>query len=160
MASTMATIRGLTARNTRLILAQSGTGSIRSATRTAWRRDMNTVGRGTVRPFVGHGNAGSRVAAQRTYTGIWSSETRPSGILEKLHRRLFHTSRPRRSTPNSNPTHDAGSQGSLSLVQRMRKLSREYGWSALGVYLLLTALDFPFCYLLVRHLGADRIGRT
>jgi len=40
----------------------------------------------------------------------------------------------------------------------MRKLSREYGWSALGVYLSLTALDFPFCYLLVRWLGTDRIG--
>ena len=40
----------------------------------------------------------------------------------------------------------------------MRKLSREYGWSALGVYLLLTALDFPFCFLAVKLLGTDRIG--
>jgi hypothetical protein len=40
----------------------------------------------------------------------------------------------------------------------MRKLSREYGWSALGVYLGLTAIDFPFCYLLVRYLGTERIG--
>ena len=40
----------------------------------------------------------------------------------------------------------------------MKKLSREYGWSALGVYLLLTALDFPFCFLAVRLLGTDRIG--
>ena len=40
----------------------------------------------------------------------------------------------------------------------MKKLSREYGWSALGVYLALSALDFPFCYLLVRTLGTDRIG--
>lgn len=41
----------------------------------------------------------------------------------------------------------------------MRKLSREYGWSALGVYLGLSALDFPFCFLAVRLLGTDRIGR-
>lgn len=41
----------------------------------------------------------------------------------------------------------------------MKKLSREYGWSALGVYLLLSALDFPFCFLAVRLLGTDRIGR-
>jgi len=40
----------------------------------------------------------------------------------------------------------------------LRKLSREYGWSALGVYLSLSALDFPFCYLLVRTLGTERIG--
>lgn len=41
----------------------------------------------------------------------------------------------------------------------MRKLSREYGWAGLGVYLALTAIDFPFCFLLVRWLGTDRIGR-
>lgn len=41
----------------------------------------------------------------------------------------------------------------------MKKLSREYGWSALGVYLALTALDFPLCYLLVQWLGTDRVGR-
>jgi len=40
----------------------------------------------------------------------------------------------------------------------MKKLSREYGWSAVGVYAALSALDFPFCYLLVRTLGTDRIG--
>ena len=40
----------------------------------------------------------------------------------------------------------------------MRKLSREYGWSALGVYLALSALDFPFCFAAVRLLGVERIG--
>lgn len=28
----------------------------------------------------------------------------------------------------------------------------------MGVYLALTALDFPFCFLAVRALGTDRIG--
>jgi hypothetical protein len=41
----------------------------------------------------------------------------------------------------------------------MRKLSREYGWSAFGVYMALSALDFPFCFLAVRMLGTDRIGQ-
>ncbi|KAL2010173.1 hypothetical protein VTN00DRAFT_5980 [Thermoascus crustaceus] len=45
-----------------------------------------------------------------------------------------------------------------SLSQRLRQLSREYGWSALGVYLLLSALDFPLCFAAVRLLGVDRIG--
>lgn len=40
----------------------------------------------------------------------------------------------------------------------MRKLSREYGYAALGVYLALTALDLPFCYLAVSYLGTERIG--
>src|SRR5271168_2185845 len=51
------------------------------------------------------------------------------------------------------------SDANLSLSQRLRKLSREYGWTALGVYLALSALDFPFCFLAVKLLGTDRIGR-
>jgi len=40
----------------------------------------------------------------------------------------------------------------------MKKLSREYGWAAFGVYWALTVLDFPFCFLAVRSLGTERIG--
>ena len=28
----------------------------------------------------------------------------------------------------------------------------------MGVYFLLSAADFPFCYLLVKYLGTERIG--
>jgi hypothetical protein len=41
----------------------------------------------------------------------------------------------------------------------MRKLSREYGWTVVGVYGLLSVADFPFCYLAVKLLGTERIGR-
>lgn len=37
-------------------------------------------------------------------------------------------------------------------------MSREYGWAGFGVYMALTALDFPFCFLAVRSLGTERIG--
>jgi hypothetical protein len=61
---------------------------------------------------------------------------------------------------SSNPTPHLGSpQPAPSLSQRLRKLSREYGWSAVGVYFALSALDFPFCFLAVRLLGTERIGR-
>lgn len=40
----------------------------------------------------------------------------------------------------------------------MKKLSREYGWSAVGVYMTLSVLDFPFCFLLVRTVGTERIA--
>lgn len=40
----------------------------------------------------------------------------------------------------------------------MKKLSREYGWVGLGVYLGLSVLDFPLCFLLVRTVGVERIG--
>ncbi|KAH8693123.1 putative peptide alpha-N-acetyltransferase Nat2 [Talaromyces proteolyticus] len=45
-----------------------------------------------------------------------------------------------------------------SLSQRLKNLSREYGWSAVGVYLALSVLDFPFCFATVRLLGVERIG--
>jgi hypothetical protein len=45
-----------------------------------------------------------------------------------------------------------------SLSARLKHLSKEYGYSALGVYLALSALDFPFCFLAVRTIGSERIG--
>jgi len=40
----------------------------------------------------------------------------------------------------------------------MKKMSKDYGWAALFVYLGLSALDFPFCFLAVKLLGTDLIG--
>ncbi|KAJ5134059.1 hypothetical protein N7448_000918 [Penicillium atrosanguineum] len=65
-----------------------------------------------------------------------------------------------------NRRYNSGSSGSSSqtekegnsLSQRLRKLSREYGWAAVGVYFALSALDFPFCFAAVRLLGVERIG--
>ncbi|KAK1836332.1 hypothetical protein QBC39DRAFT_339437 [Podospora conica] len=63
-------------------------------------------------------------------------------------RRPFHTTRARRAAA-AQPT---------SLGARLKKLSREYGWTAVGVYMTLSVLDFPFCFLLVRTVGTDRIA--
>ncbi|TVY46838.1 putative N-terminal acetyltransferase 2 [Lachnellula cervina] len=93
------------------------------------------------------------------------SPKKPNSIWQRL--RFLHNSRGRRNgkptspdpTPNlGSPKGSAAEADPTSLGARMRKLSREYGWSGLGVYLMLSALDFPFCYLLVRTLGTDRIG--
>ncbi|KAI9796887.1 MAG: hypothetical protein M1833_005936 [Piccolia ochrophora] len=79
-----------------------------------------------------------------------------SPFLRNVRSKRFNKSN---HSPSPNPTPNLGSpKPSLSLTQRFRKLSREYGWSALGVYLFLTALDFPFCFLAVRSLGTERIG--
>ncbi|KAJ4338648.1 DUF1279 super [Didymella glomerata] len=57
------------------------------------------------------------------------------------------------------PTPHLGSpEPAQSLSQKLKALSKEYGWAALGVYLGLSALDFPFCFMAVRLLGTDRIG--
>ncbi|KAL4911728.1 hypothetical protein BDW62DRAFT_196362 [Aspergillus aurantiobrunneus] len=70
--------------------------------------------------------------------------------------RAFHTNRPR-FNKSSGYTYQSPS-ATPSLSQRLKTLSREYGWSALWIYLFLSALDFPFCFAAVRFLGADKIG--
>ena len=45
-----------------------------------------------------------------------------------------------------------------SLSQRLKDLSKEYGWTAVGTYFALSALDFPFCFLAVRSIGTERIA--
>ena len=73
--------------------------------------------------------------------------------LRALRQSSTKTSAHAQPTPHNSP------QPTLSLTQRLKKLSREYGWTAVGVYLALSALDFPFCFLAVRLLGTERIGR-
>ncbi|KAL4740161.1 hypothetical protein BDV11DRAFT_185828 [Aspergillus similis] len=75
-------------------------------------------------------------------------------------RRTFRTYRPRF---NNNKSFGPGytyqaPNATPSLSQRLKTLSREYGWSALWIYLFLSALDFPFCFAAVKLLGADKIG--
>ena len=83
--------------------------------------------------------------------------TRRRRLADFSLKRLFSSKPP--SAPKYDPTpHLTSPNSSLSLSQRLRKLSREYGWSVFGVYLLLTALDFPFCFIAVRLLGTERIG--
>lgn len=72
----------------------------------------------------------------------------PSSRTLRAFRSRFNSTQPSPETTSS-----------PSLSARLKKLSREYGWSALGIYLLLSALDFPFCFLAVRLLGTERIGR-
>ncbi|KAK4219138.1 N-terminal acetyltransferase 2 [Rhypophila decipiens] len=75
-------------------------------------------------------------------------------------RRPFQTSRARRKDgkekEHSSKSEEAGKP--LSLSGRLKKLSREYGWTAVGVYLTLSVLDFPFCFLLVRIVGTEKIA--
>lgn len=80
------------------------------------------------------------------------------GLSQRTQKRSFNWTWSRRS---GGAGKGAGAEGeALSLSARLRKLSREYGWAALGVYLGLSVLDFPFCFLLVRMVGTDRIAEV
>ncbi|KAG5928561.1 hypothetical protein E4U42_000431 [Claviceps africana] len=65
--------------------------------------------------------------------------SRPGLTLARSQRRGFRFSSWRRHTTQN------GTQENLSLSQKLKRLSKEYGWSAVGVYLALSVLDFPFC---------------
>ncbi|KAK2753960.1 hypothetical protein FQN54_007319 [Arachnomyces sp. PD_36] len=78
----------------------------------------------------------------------------PPSPVHNFSRRLNSS----KSKPDPHHSTSSSSSNPGSLSQRLRKLSREYGWAALGIYLFLSALDFPFCFAAVRLLGVDRIG--
>lgn len=81
-------------------------------------------------------------------------------------RRPFQSSRSRRSDKSSE---NEGAKEKAKAKEKepeptgfsakMKKLSKEYGWTAVGVYLALSVLDFPFCFLLVRTVGTEKIGK-
>ena len=98
-------------------------------------------------------------------TARFSTRTRPtpSSFQLKPKQRRFNSGSAG-DAKGSGPENGTGSRGGgktkpkPSLSQRLKSLSREYGWAALGVYLGLSALDFPFCFAAVRLLGVERIG--
>lgn len=80
-----------------------------------------------------------------------------SAFARRFRALRFNSNKPNGS--HHDPTPHLGSpEPAQSLSQKLRALSKEYGWAALGVYLALSALDFPVCFLAVRLLGTDRIG--
>ncbi|CAI6338185.1 unnamed protein product [Periconia digitata] len=76
-----------------------------------------------------------------------------------LPRRSVRFQSQKKPSQSPDPTPHLGSpEPVLSLSQRLKKLGKQYGWLALGVYSFLTVLDFPFCFMTVRLLGPERIG--
>ncbi|GLI80153.1 DUF1279 super [Penicillium ochrochloron] len=107
----------------------------------------------------GQGQQSTRRSFNSAATRL-TTRTRPNLTPRTLH--LPRRSTRRANSTNSNSTSQSSSStkenGGGSLSQRLRTLSREYGWAALGVYLGLSALDFPVCFVAVRLLGVERIG--
>ncbi|PNY23848.1 Uncharacterized protein TCAP_06220 [Tolypocladium capitatum] len=114
-----------------------------SETRQTLSRCMQRQGSSPLQTLRG----AARRGANRPTLG--TSET----TFARMQQRGFRFSAWRRSTDGAKP------QEKLSLGARLKKLSKEYGWSAVGVYLSLSVLDFPFCFLLVRVVGTDAIGK-
>ena len=76
--------------------------------------------------------------------------------------RLFTHFPARLTTSTTSPSSDP--QNSLppntSLSQRLKHLIKSYGWYALGVYIILSALDFGVAFLGVNLLGAEYVSQV
>lgn len=133
-------------------LSKAGGKQPGTAQNLPWRRALESA------PW--HHNTGLLQAlARRTAAAAAKPRAGPSARCFRTSpsSRSFYTSKARRSQ-------QAGKGGqqvteNLSLSARLKKLSREYGWAAVGVYLGLSVLDFPFCFLLVRVVGTEKIGQ-
>jgi hypothetical protein len=98
-------------------------------------------------------------AAQSRQLHLYSPGSVVSRATPRLSRQI---KRPYSQKPQShtqpNPTPNLSSPEPHSLTARLKKLSREYGWTVIGVYLALTVADFPFCFFAVKYIGAERVA--
>ncbi|KAG5334902.1 hypothetical protein C0989_002665, partial [Termitomyces sp. Mn162] len=69
--------------------------------------------------------------------------------------RLFHRSPSRQSARE-----DPGLPSGATLSQRLKHLIKSYGWYALGVYALLSVIDFGVAFAGVNLLGADYVAQV
>jgi hypothetical protein len=100
----------------------------------------------------------SRLPQAAHHSALAALRFHRSALARRFRSLRFNSDKP---TPrHHDPTPHLGSPDPApSLSQKLKQLSREYGWAALGVYFALSALDFPVCFIAVRLLGTDRIGR-
>ncbi|GAA6009223.1 hypothetical protein JCM10207_004314 [Rhodosporidiobolus poonsookiae] len=61
------------------------------------------------------------------------------------------------SSSQSTPPPPEQDDTKAPLTQRIKILFRKHGWTALVVYLVLSALDFGLCFLLIYAVGADKV---
>lgn len=102
-------------------------------------------------------SASKLAQASAQQSGLLSLRLQRPALLRHFRSLRFKSGNAPVQRPNPTP-HLGSPEPALSLSQRLKQLSREYGWTAVGVYFALSVLDFPFCFLAVRLLGTDRIG--
>ncbi|TFY55853.1 hypothetical protein EVJ58_g7982, partial [Rhodofomes roseus] len=79
--------------------------------------------------------------------------------------RIFHTS-PARLTdsPPRSPPPDEPESPSLppnaTLSQRLKYLIKVYGWYALGMYIVISTLDFSVAFVGINLIGAEHVSRV
>ncbi|KAI5360253.1 hypothetical protein Slin14017_G098140 [Septoria linicola] len=88
--------------------------------------------------------------------GFTIANARPSSLGQKAWRASrFRSSR---QTCRNNSSQATEGAKPTTLSGRMKEMSRKYGWTVTGIYLGLSVLDFPFCFLAVKWFGTERIA--
>ncbi|KAI0356173.1 hypothetical protein OH77DRAFT_1423768 [Trametes cingulata] len=64
---------------------------------------------------------------------------------------------PRSPSDEPDPSHTLPPNASLS--QRLKHLIKSYGWYALGVYVILSTIDFTIAFAAVNVLGAEHVSK-
>lgn len=114
-------------------------------------RSIQTAFKGNAARISGRSASAPLLRSSQGWRNTTADTT--SRLLARTQRRNFSWSWSKRAQSGG-----AKAEEPLSLSGRLKKLGREYGWSAFGVYLALSVLDFPFCFLLVKWAGTERIG--
>ncbi|PVI04410.1 hypothetical protein DM02DRAFT_716238 [Periconia macrospinosa] len=78
---------------------------------------------------------------------------RQSTIFARPSRR-YYSQNLKNSFPDEPPSE------SHSIYARLKKLTREYGYTVMGVYVALSIVDFPLCFLAVKLLGEKRVAHA
>ncbi|KAI0769313.1 hypothetical protein BD413DRAFT_477820 [Trametes elegans] len=65
---------------------------------------------------------------------------------------------PRSSSEDSDP--NPSLPPNATLTQRLKHLIKSYGWYALGVYIILSTLDFSLAFAAVNVLGAEHVSKV
>ncbi|GAA5890415.1 hypothetical protein JCM8208_004864 [Rhodotorula glutinis] len=68
-----------------------------------------------------------------------------------------HQSNSHNSSSSNTEPNDPDDSSKVPLTQRIKYLFRKHGWTALVVYLVLSAADFAACFLVISAIGADRV---
>lgn len=79
----------------------------------------------------------------------------PRSSFQRTRNARWNSDKPKLPAASEN-----GNQAPQTYSQRFKDLSRRYGYAAVGVYLGLSVLDFPFCFLTVRLVGPERVGEV
>ena len=64
------------------------------------------------------------------------------------------------SSSSSNDGSGSGAGANPTLTQRLKHLIKSYGWYALGVYFILSTLDFSVAFLSINLLGASYVSQV